>query len=81
MNTSIICPQCGSTRKFSYLEDIVRYRVVSSFDGHTLTVENDYEIDGRDDGEYGRLQCAECLAEFPLPESEDPSQSLDIDFS
>jgi len=71
------CPKCGydgSTppphhhEPFRYLEDIVCWRAIMLDDAETLTVDGLYKSDeGYDDGSNGRIECGNCLAEFPLP--------------
>lgn len=64
----LVCPCCKHT-EFRYVEDIQCWRpVLSAMDGR-LNIDGLYKSgEGYDDGENGRLQCANCVAEYALPE-------------
>jgi hypothetical protein len=72
----IVCPHCGGTTKFRYLEDIVCHRDVIGFDDDGIFhIEGLSESgEGYDDGSNARLECREdpdgkwCGHEFPLPD-------------
>jgi hypothetical protein len=75
MPRNIQCPQCGwdGTTEgdwdtwFRYLEDVTHERRVHGFDEQgTLQVEADERIALFDPG-ANRLQCGNCLNEFPIP--------------
>jgi hypothetical protein len=72
----ITCPSCGRqgqspdlpARAFRYLEDVTSLRWVEGVDASgALRVEAGEQIDVEEGGRSPRLQCAECLVEFPLP--------------
>jgi hypothetical protein len=75
----IVCPKCGydgseepkqgGATPFRYLEDIVNHRDVIRLNPKgVLQIESHYETDeGYDDGKNARLECRNCLHEFPIP--------------
>jgi len=75
------CPYCGydgstepaqHAEPFRYLEDIVCWREAVLDDAAALTVQSRYQTgEGYDDGASPRIECGNCLAEFPLPAEAD----------
>lgn len=74
----IVCPACGydgtgapehgGATPFRYLEDIVNHRDVLRFNLQgALEIESHYETAGYDDGRNPRLECRNCLHQFPIP--------------
>jgi len=64
----LVCPDCKHN-EFRYVEDISCWRTVLLASEGNLRIDGLYKTSGYDDGENGRLQCANCCAEFALPES------------
>lgn len=78
--TQPVCPHCkydgtsepddsGSSAPFYYLEDIVCHRNVIGIRDGKLIMEGHFETgEGYDDGTNPRLECRNCLNEFPIPD-------------
>jgi hypothetical protein len=70
------CPACGwdgSTEGthdfcFRFVEEVTSIRRVEGLNGGVLEIAGDERIDINDHGANARLQCGDCLAEFPIPE-------------
>ncbi len=78
---ALSCPSCGWTGdsagihadRFRYLEEVTSIRWVEGVDASgTLRVDAQEHIGIEDPGRRPRLQCGECLAEFPLPQGLTP---------
>ena len=79
-------PAHGGPEPFRYLEDIVCHRAVAAVasEGVALAIWIDgsrvYETgEGYDQGSNARLECRNCLAEFPLPAPSIVDWALDDD--
>jgi hypothetical protein len=80
---NLTCPSCGWTgeergvngERFLYLEEVTNIRPVLGFSPTgVLEVTGEDHIHIEDNGENPRLQCCNCLTEFPMP------ADLDVDF-
>jgi hypothetical protein len=80
----LTCPDCGWTvekrgingQSFLYLEEVTNIRPVLGLSpAGVLKITGHDHIATEDNGENPRLQCCNCLTEFPIP------AELEIDFS
>lgn len=71
-STSLICPHCGATEVFRYLEDqtVCVFREVGEIVDGVLQIEADYEHSPLGDAGTGAdpfIECQECGKAFDVP--------------
>ncbi len=74
---NLVCPSCGWDGSsdgahdfcFRYLEEVTSIRRVEGFNAAgVLEIAGEERIDVDDAGVNARIECGNCLAEFPIPE-------------